>query len=442
MDAAVMHTKHDAACPHSPLPARSPDRFLRSAHSLANSVEHSNAPGHDACQCVVCEQLDDIDMQYFGRVLRNDRARSTLVQTFALGMGFCPAHAARAAALHGNAADTVRDSIRDAKRHLGELLDRTALQDELMQDIMFGARGRCPACTYVRRVEGRVLARVQRAFEQQKPSSPPPMCFVHLQSLMQRIEPRLLGRTKRLLRARSLAVLHAIDLPHVCHDDRMTQACRHLCPFEFDSGGNVPAEHCDCPICEDVAIAQRRWLGTAVDNVRLRQPGWIALPTCHRHLLQCMRQPDPDLQHAALARYFEVTLPGRPVAAPSAPPSPKRRRRKHARWFDPCHDTRHEHDASQGSEAQPRESCPGCDAQEIAARKSVARLIRNVSRAEDDDALARAVEGVCLKHFAEAFIYASEPRIEQRLRRALGDMLRRDGETRECGAGRHALDEC
>ncbi|MCO8643774.1 hypothetical protein KGP93_10725 [Burkholderia multivorans] len=64
-----------------------------------------------------------------------------------------------------------------------------------------------------------------------------------------------------------------------------------------------------------------------------------------------------------------------------------------------------------------------------------------MSRAEDDDALARAVEGVCLKHFAEAFIYASEPRIEQRLRRALGNVLRRDGETRECGVGRHALDE-
>lgn len=437
-----MHTKHDATRSHSPLPARSPDRFVRSTRGLVDSVEHSNAPGNDACRCVVCEQLDDIDMQYFGRVLRNDRARSTLVQAFTLSMGFCHAHAARAAALHGNAADAVQDSIRNAKRHLCELLDRTVLQDELIQDIVFGARGRCPACTYVRRVEGRVLARVQHALEQQKPFSPPPMCFVHLQSLMQRIEPGLLGQTKRLLRARSLAVLGAIDLPHVSHDDRMTQACCRLYPFEFESSGKFPAAHCDCPICEDVAIAQRRWLGTAIDNVRLRQPGWIALPTCHLHLLQCMRQSDSDLQHAALARYFEAVLPGRPVAAPSAPPSPKRHRRKHARWFDPRHKTQHEHDASQGSEAQPRESCPGCDAQEIAARKSVARLIRNVSRAEDDDALASVVEGVCLKHFAEAFIYASEPHIEQRLRRALGNVLRRDCETGECGPSQQALDEC
>ncbi|WP_174901755.1 hypothetical protein [Burkholderia pseudomultivorans] len=442
MDAAVMHTKHDAARPHSPLPARSPDRIHRSARGLADSVEHSNEPNNDACKCVVCEQLDDIDMQYFGRVLRNDRARSTLAQTLTLSMGFCHAHAARAATLRGQTSDTVRDSIRDAERHLCDLLDRTALQDELMQDIVFGARGRCPACTYVRRVEGRVLARVQRELEQQKPFSPPPMCFVHLQSLMQRIEPKLLVRTKRLLRARSLAVLGEIDRPCASHDDRITQVCRRLYPFAFNNGVNLPAAHCDCPICEDVAIAQRRWLGTAIDNVRLRQPGWIALPTCHRHLLLCIRQPDSDLQHAALARYFEAALPGRPMTTPTAPLSPRRRRRKHARWFDPRHDTRPEHDPVQGNETQPRESCPGCDAEEIAARKSVARLIRNVSRAEYDDALARAVEGVCLKHFAEAFIYASEPHIEQRLRRALGNMLRRDRETGECGASQQALDEC
>ena len=425
-----MHIKHDAARSHPSPPAGSPDRSPRSVHGPADSAEHSPPPGNDACRCVVCEQLRDADTQYFGRVLRNGRARIALAQTLALGMGFCRAHAALATELHGPAAAAVQDSIRDAGRLLCDLLDRTALQDELIQDIVFGARGRCPACAYFHRVEGRVLARVQRELEQRKPFSPPPVCFVHLQSLKQRVEPPLLGRIKRLLRARSRGVLGAIDRPGAFPDACIAQACLQLYPLELANSMSVHAARCACPICEDIALAQRRWLGTAIDNVRLRQPGWIALPTCHRHLLQCIRQPDRALQHAALARYFEVALPGKPVTDPAAPPPPKRRRRRHARWFD----ARYERDAQRDG-TQPRESCPGCDAEEIAARKSIARLIRGVSRAEHDDALALAVEGVCLKHFAEAFIYASEPRIEQRLRGALGSILRRAPDARECVSG-------
>ncbi|WP_175719002.1 hypothetical protein [Burkholderia anthina] len=430
----MMHTKHDAARSHSPSPARSLDRSLLSARGPADSAERSTPPGNDECHCVVCEQLCDADTQYFGRVFRNGRARVALAQTLALGMGFCCAHAARAAELHGPAAAAVQDSIRDAGRLLCDLLDRTTLQDELIQDIVFGARGRCPACAYFHRVEGRVLARVQRELEQQKPFLPPPVCFVHLQSLQQRIEPPLLGRIKRLLRTRSHGVLGVIDRPGALPDARITQACLQLYPLELANDVNVQVGHCACPICEDIALAQRRWLGAAIDNVRLRQPGWIALPTCRRHLLQCIRQPDRDLQHAALARYFEVALPGKPVADPSAPPTHKRRRRRHARWFDLRHDARHERDA-QGDGMQPRESCPGCDAEEIAARKSIACLIRGVSRAWHDDALTLAVEGVCLKHFAEAFIYASDPHTEQRLRRALGSILRHAPDARECVLG-------
>lgn len=429
-----MHIKHDAARTHPPPPAGSPDRSLLSAHGPVDSAERSTPPGNDACRCVVCEQLRDADTQYFGRVLRNGRARIALAQSLALGMGFCRAHAALATELHGPAAAAIQDSIRDAGRLLCDLLDRTALQDERIQDIVFGARDRCPACAYFHRVEGRVLTRVQRELELQKPFSPPPVCFVHLQSLKQRVEPPLLGRIKRLLRTRSHRVLGAIDRPGTRPDARITQASLQLYPLDLANGVNVQAAHCTCPICEDVALAQRRWLGTAIDNVRLRQPGWIALPTCHRHLLQCIRQPNRDLQHAALARYFEVALPGKPVVTPTAPPPPKRRRRMHARWFDPRHDARHERDA-QGDGTQPRENCPGCDAEEIAARKSIAHLICSVSRAEHDDALALAVEGVCLKHFAEAFIYASEPHIEQRLCRALGSILRRAPDARECVSG-------
>ncbi|MGS0895941.1 hypothetical protein ACVBGC_25920 [Burkholderia stagnalis] len=427
---------HASAQPCLPLPVDRPGLPDHAASGIAASTDRAHASATTEARCVVCEQLQDTDEQYFGRLLRNHRARGTLAQTLATSMGFCREHAMSTAALRGPAADTVRASMHDAGRHLCSLLDRSGLQDELVQDILFGARGRCPACTYFHRGEGRVLARVQRALEERKPFSPPPMCFVHMQLLLHRIEPRLRGRMKRSMRARSLSAIAALDRPHACCTERATEAYRYLYPLESGRHPPLPTSPCACPVCEAVTTAQNHWLATAIDNVRLAQPGWIALPTCHRHLLLCLRHPDPDFHRAAFARYLEVALPGPSSVEPAASPRPKRRRRKMTRWFDRHAAGSRENSDAQHGEVPPHDLCPGCAAEEIAARKGVARLIRGISRAGSDDAAACMAASVCLKHFAEAFIYASAPDIERRLHHALTDILRRDRDT-----SRHQLHE-
>jgi hypothetical protein len=336
-----------------------------------------------------------VDDRYFGKLLRDSRSRQTLAQTIATSMGFCARHTALATSSGTAKARAMQTAVDDAGRHLASLLDRSDLQDELIQDILFGARSRCPACGYLHRAEGRAIARVLRAAGHAKRATLPDLCFVHTQMLVQRTEPPLRGRLMRQLRIKAKAALATLTAEPEARGGSFS-----VRTVLYPLGGEAAAE-----------------------NVRLEQPGWITLPTCTGHLLQCLALPDPALRRAALNRYLEVALPGRttPAPAPADGEAPKRRRRSRTRWFDSA--------AEKGTMAAGtalREPCPGCDAQEIAGRRAVASLIRKAARAGNDDAVAALTDGVCLKHFAEALIYASNPKIEQRLSRALCGTLRTD----------------
>ncbi|WP_321858810.1 hypothetical protein [Paraburkholderia tropica] len=370
-----------------------------------------------ACGCVVCDQLAGTEDRYFGKLLRDGRSRQTLAQTIATSMGFCARHTVLASSSGAAKARAMRTAVDDAGRHLASLLDRSDLQDELIQDILFGARSRCPACAYFHRAEGRALARVLRAAEHAKRAVLPDFCFVHIQMLVQRTEPPLRGRLIRQLRLRAKAALAALPAEPVESDS--TAAVRTVL---YPLGGKVISNAiAQCPVCESIAMAGQQWLEAAAENVRLEQPGWITLPTCNEHLLQCLAHPSPDLRRAALDRYLEVALPGRSTQPSTSVDGefPKRRRRSRTRWFDSAAAT-----GTMTVSTALRERCPGCDAQEIAGRRAIASLIRKAARAGSDEAVTILTAGVCLKHFAEALIYASNPKVEQRLSHALCETLR------------------
>jgi len=399
-------------------------RFVAPDSCRANSMNHAVAA--KATACVVCAQLADADGRYFGRLMRDARARTALAQTFATSMGFCPDHAALIASPDGNVPTSLDATIGEARRHLGSLFERAVLQDELLQDLLFNARGRCPACAYFHRSEGRAVARVLHGLEDDGKHAPlPPLCFVHTQLLVQRTEPPLRGRFVRQLRHIARTASAALDAPPDIRSDAGVGAVRGvLYPLARDRTPRTSAP-CACPVCAAIRIARGQWLTAAAENVRLEQPGWIALPTCHTHLLLCLAQTAPGLRQAALARYLQATLPGRAASsAPEPGAAPKRRRRSTLRWFNAAGRAARANGTATAPEALPREACPGCDAEDMGARRTIAQLIRNVSRAKHDDDASLVTSGVCLKHFAEALIYASDPRIERRLSNALCRALR------------------
>ena len=179
-------------------------------------------------ECVVCAQLTGADERYFGRLMRDARARTLLAQTVATSMGFCANHATVIATAR-KTARALDDTIHEAGRHLGSLLERTALQDELLQDILFNARGRCPACAYFHRSEGRALARVLKGLESNdKHGGVPPLCFIHTQLLVQRTEAPLRGRFVRKLRNMAHTAIEVLDAPSITNSPTGAIAVRHI----------------------------------------------------------------------------------------------------------------------------------------------------------------------------------------------------------------------
>ncbi len=379
--------------------------------------------------CVVCSQLTDANERYFGRLMREARARTALAQTIATSMGFCPDHAAYIASPDSAAPHALDGTMREARRHLGSMLERTDLQDELLQDILFNARGRCPACAYFHRSEGRALARVLHGLESAARAPVPPLCFVHTQGLARRTEPPLRGRLVRLMRASARDAIAALDTPALSCGERVEAVRKRIYPIARRTA--LAQAPCACAVCTAIQAARSQWLCAVAENVRLEQPGWITLPTCHTHVLLCLDHADENVQRAALQRYLEAALPARQALAQDAGSAPKRRRRNKVRWFDAAAHAAPMNGAAPASHATGtllHEPCPGCDTEEIAARRAIALLIRKVSRTNDEDATV-LTSGLCLKHFAEALIYASDPAIEHRLRSALCRTLHRDGQT-------------
>lgn len=368
--------------------------------------------------CVICSQLAVTDERYFARLMGDARARATLVASVSASMGFCDAHALLVASL-GNT--TLDASLLEARHHLASLFARATLHDELTQEILFSARSRCPACAYFHRSEGRAAARVLRDLEheeqegRQKRTVPPPLCFVHMRMVALRAQGSLHTHLTRLLRAKARVALDAAD------DIARQRAAFY--PLERNETLHAPTLAL-CPVCQAIATARDQWRQTAAQSVQLAQPGWIVLPTCRTHLMLCLAHADHSVRRAAFHRYFEVTLTGRPLANASDGSARRRRRRGATRWFDTARGAEGRPHGAEASGPVLRESCPGCGAEEIASRRAIARLNLKVSRAQTDDAAVRVTSDLCLKHFAEALIYASDPRTEQRLAIALDRALR------------------
>ena len=411
--------------PHSGDTSRWPTHLNATGKHPSEFSAHAGSPAGP--ECVICAQLAGANERYFGRLIRDARARTSLAQTVATSMGFCPDHAAVLASSR-KAARALDDTIHAAARHLVSLLERTALQDELLQDILFNARGRCPACAFFHRIEGRALACVLNGLENNgNHAGVPPLCFTHTQLLVQRTEPPLRGRLVRQLRTMARTAIEVLDAPSIVSSAESAIAVRRiLYPLARDGmpRGETP---CVCPVCEAIRTGRTQWLISAAENVRLEQPGWITLPTCQNHLFLCLAQTDRELQRAALQRYLEGVLAARPAPpVPGSSNAPKRRPRSRLRWFNAAGSAARANGTVHAPEAVQREACPGCDTEEVAARRAIAWLIREVSQAKDDDHAARVTSGVCMKHFAEALIYASDPLIEQRLNTALCHTLRRN----------------
>ncbi|MDN7797085.1 MULTISPECIES: hypothetical protein [Burkholderia cepacia complex] len=392
--------------------------------------------------CVVCQHLIEADQRYLRRLQTDRRMRCTLTEALVASMGFCDHHWQRLQESDPDIADWSRRCVSEATTRLGELFARTKLQDEFLQDLLFGARSRCPACLSSSRLEGRLLTRLLLDLESKRTSLrslfSTQVCFEHARQLTGRAEGALRVRMRPALRKRSEHILSAaisIDAADASSG----------CPIEgllTDAlyprvEGFVERSACDdalahstdsCPVCMEMESGRRHWLKAVVENIRLGQPAWLTLPTCAEHTLMCLNTGDRDVALAVAQRYVDASLapPRRRVVS-----LVRKRRRGSTRWFNAPAAS-----ADAAAEGPPAESapaaetvafihCPGCQQSDVAMRRAVFSFLRSFGRATDMQA-PLLLGQLCLKHLAEVMIYAPDERTQARMVKCLNKARAKD----------------
>jgi hypothetical protein len=391
--------------------------------------------------CVVCEQLAEADGRYMRRLRADRQMRHALVDALVVSMGFCHDHRQRLREADPDTAAWSEHCESDATSRLAELFARTRLQDEFLQDLLFGARARCPACLFSRRLEGRLLSRMVHDLEGRKTSLrtlfSTKVCFEHARQLVGRTEGSLRTRMKVALRKKGEQMLAKARAGNIADEAGMVAIGRMLMNEIYPGAGPAwlsglaatsTADTCgqdSCPVCAELERSQRRWLESVAENIRLGQPAWLTLPTCADHVITCLRNEDSDCAISVAQRYVEASLappPRRQVVAPGR----KRRRRSH-RWFHAsvekpavAVDTQVV-DPGLAEDPARQGHCPGCQQNDVAMRRAVFSFLRVFSRASESQGNL-LLGKLCLKHLAEVLIYAPDEQAQVRLVSCLNEL--------------------
>lgn len=400
-----------------------------------------DAKAEPSCVCVVCVQLAEADRRYIRRLQTDRQMRLALTDALVVSMGFCHRHWQELREVDPDTAVLSERCVSDATARLAELFARTRLQDEFLQDLLFGARSRCPACLFSRRLEGRLLSRMMHGLESKETSVRKlfsnDLCFEHARQLSGRPEGSLRTRLKAALRKKGSHMLAGAELVDIADESRAIEQmlAASIYPYADISASpnlamTVTTDTCgldSCPVCAELEESRKRWLQSVAENIRLGQPTWLTLPTCADHVVMCLYGEHASCAISVAQRYVEAALAS-PARRQITVPGRKHRRRSH-RWFNA---STAKHDAAVDTQVAEPELlgdptklayCPGCQQIDVAMRRAVFSFLQVFSRASASQ--GRVLLGrLCLKHVAEVLIYAPDERTQTRLVASLNEAYR------------------
>lgn len=394
--------------------------------------------------CSLCDQLRCAEQRYVDRMLGDTAIRARLPELLVSSLGFCASHTRRIRAIP-TAQSALEPSISCAAHRLAGVLERVNLHDEFLQDILFSAHSRCPICSAIKQLEGRLISRVLRLLETDRRAARQTildhLCFEHARVLASKSSDAIRRPVLAALRLKQRGLILqdlSSQTDDVGQEHYMPDALRMLesiYPVTQPSLSDARQEHATapgCKVCADQLIAHRNWYLSAMDNLRLGEPAWMTLPTCTAHTIECIQGPCVDLSHSAFLHYLEhVTL----LTTPPHHPATKaiRRRRPALRWFDKDKGKSHSGvQATEPSNSGPHImlGCPTCriiSTAEIRSALSVVDMFKRTS-----DGLRREItQQLCLKHFADILIFTLDDRSQALLLEDLRHLL--------LDANRHAV---
>lgn len=394
--------------------------------------------------CPVCAALAEADSRYLSGLTTASHRLDAMAEAVANTMGFCVPHARALARRHERRLE-IAELLRHATERLRLLFGTSGSQIHLMLQTLFDARHACAACKNRHHYEtakiNQLAQELSRLSYDEAVQYSRLFCVPHFRMLIAVVNPPIASSMlrKRAVILRSLVASLRIRMPgageqvdpdeitlsstmsniisllagteshvssgaHIHRPGMLSHACLYAEP---DSALGDPA---NCPICTELEHATGDWMTSMRAAANLGQDLWIAFPTCPSHVWTCYDSGDSKVAAAGLLHAAETALRLLEHASEAPATTPADGGGVTTR-----------NDAKKIGRAKPRRKAPmvlarcrGCEQLDLARDRAVNRLLSLLQDSDLRSAMARG-HGLCLKHFAEAYVIAPAGKIRSAL---------------------------
>jgi hypothetical protein len=407
----------------------------RSGVEVESDIQDTESRQQLFPDCPVCLASVPAGGQAAMRFAEDAAQCDALGDALADALGLCPSHARLVAQSPQHSTAAARLMARALQRARG-LLQAVAAHDALAEEALFRASDACPIC----RMHEYDAARLAGRFAKQVASTPgqaSPLCRPHFEALARLAAPQLrthLSQVQRRMLHTAIATLRrAVSGRSAEYDltDPSVQSALNttvlmsvgrplaqspvpggIGTIVGDAAGMcdelraVPDGECGCPVCVATRSATEKWLTMLPAAVRFEQDWWLTFPNCLQHVGMCLRSGDPRVATVAAMCAARAALERLGIDAAMSTSGEQQGTQQRV----PPDSGRAADKSATRRARRPAVRivrCPGCERAAVARDRAVTQLLESLKSASCRTSFEQGY-GLCLKHFAQAYIFAPE----------------------------------
>lgn len=387
--------------------------------------------------CPVCAAIVQVDEECFSHLFSELDHVASSSEAVIDALGFCSRHGSLLAEQSDKAQGIARVFSR-ASQHLSEWLKNERIAEEKLQPMFLTAPKTCPACKFREHATATHLTKIAKLWTEPSvldgKQNRAIVCLPHLRKLAITLEPSVIDRVLAIHFDEITFALRTLDeiggleqAATVGSDAGVTAAVESVAgtvaglpKYELvskgDEGSDLAAalqsnsmstESLEnpniCPVCLEVHRAVEKWINSLETAVEFGQDLWMVFPTCPEHVWTCLRRGSRRVALAATRQVADVML---------------RHLRRGAEALAPNSDASTEQQTAPSAPARksargiPR--CQACERMNLAEDKATDQLLRLMQEQRFRHSLERG-HGLCIKHFAYAYVFAPKNKIRSAL---------------------------
>lgn len=419
-----------AACTDQAAVRACDDATAAARWGTSDSIPHHTSDHPTACECVACAARAAAEGQYvdyaFGRARRLPRTAESIADA----LGYCARHAALLGS-HGAHAESIGQALHAAYVRWHGWLSEPVTFGERVFELFFSAGRDCPACRYAERSAARTTTRLGHALAAGPDRSAhkrlSQLCFAHFKTLY--IGASTTARERLLVHYReslTQALARHLDaaagsppadsdlLLHLVagsfnrrQNDEADAAWPLLSPRAIGLAERL-ADRSTCAACGAEEMAHARWVRDMRLTLHTGQPDWLSYPSCPEHVRAAVALDDPVLARGAARFAAEAALSAMERRAPPFSPPLPEAVAKGSRWLR----RRRARQRAPKKETTKKRAlgCAGCERRAVARDAAIGGLLDLLRTETNRDTYAGGY-GLCLRHFAPAYLLADRQTI-------------------------------